>query len=158
MTGLNRSHVAVQEKLSNMTNLTFERAVKIAVNNFGQVNEHVRQFHSPGGATVGVSSSENVNRVRFVPKQSGDILDKSTDSKNRVNRLQDNNVGVMAASMRHRHASLNSKDVSNVAILRTQRSAMANQGAFCDRVSSVTEESPDKINTSWCTARTQWMY
>ena len=29
VTGLNRSHAAVQEKLSNMTNLTFERAVEI---------------------------------------------------------------------------------------------------------------------------------
>ena len=33
VTGLNRSHAAVQEILSNMTNLTFERAVEIAVNN-----------------------------------------------------------------------------------------------------------------------------
>ena len=41
-----------------MTNLTFERAVEIAVN-MTTVKEHVRQCHSPGGATVGASSSEN---------------------------------------------------------------------------------------------------
>ena len=46
VTGLNRSHAAVQEKLSNMTNLTFERAVDIAVN-MTMVKEHARQFHSP---------------------------------------------------------------------------------------------------------------
>ena len=69
MTGLNRSHAAVQEKFSNMTNLTFERAVEIAVN-MTTVQEHARQFHSLGDATVGASSRENVNRVRFAPKQS----------------------------------------------------------------------------------------
>ena len=34
------------------------------------VKEHARQFHSPGGTTVGASSSEDVNRMRFDPKQS----------------------------------------------------------------------------------------
>ncbi len=43
---LNRNHAAVQEKLSNMTNLIFERAVKIAVY-MTMVKEHVRQCHSP---------------------------------------------------------------------------------------------------------------
>ena len=60
-----------------------------------------------------------------------DIPDRSTDSENRVSRHRDNNVGVVAASMRHRHASSNSKDVSDVArqdILRSQRSVKANQG------------------------------
>ena len=51
VTEINRSHVAVQDKLRNMTNLTFERAVEIAVN-MSMVKEHVRQFHSPGGTTV----------------------------------------------------------------------------------------------------------
>ena len=70
VTGLNRSYAAVQEKLSNIiTNLTFERAVEIAVN-VRMVKERARQFHSPDGATVGASSSQNVNRVRFAPKQS----------------------------------------------------------------------------------------
>ena len=69
VTGLNRSHAAVQEKLSNMKKLTFERAVEIAVN-WTMVKERAQQFHSPGGATVGTSSSENVNRLRFAPKQS----------------------------------------------------------------------------------------
>ena len=41
VTGLNRNLAAVQEKLSNMTNLTFERAVKIAVN-MTLVKEHAR--------------------------------------------------------------------------------------------------------------------
>ena len=41
VTGLNRSHAAVQEKLCNMTNLTFERAVEIAVN-MTMVKEHAR--------------------------------------------------------------------------------------------------------------------
>ena len=62
MSGLNRSHAAVQEKLNNMTNLTFERAVEIAVNMM-MVKEHARQFHSPGGVSVGASSSMNVNRA-----------------------------------------------------------------------------------------------
>ena len=59
-----------EEKLSHMTNLTFERALKIAVN-MTMVKEHARQFLSPGGATFGASSGENVNRVRIIPKQSG---------------------------------------------------------------------------------------
>ena len=50
-----------------MTNLTFERAVEIAVN-MTIVKEHPRQVHSPGGATV--DASLNVNRVRFAPNQS----------------------------------------------------------------------------------------
>ena len=64
-----------------MKNLTFERAVDIVVNT-PTVMEPPRQIHSPGGATVG----ENVNRVRFAPKSKvrGDILDRSTDSENRV--------------------------------------------------------------------------
>jgi len=49
VTGINRSYAAVQEKLSNITNLTFERAVEIAVN-MTMVKEHAQQFHSPGGA------------------------------------------------------------------------------------------------------------
>ena len=57
VTGLNRSHAAVQEKLSNMTNLTFERAVEIAIS-MTMVKEYALTFHSPGGATVGASSSE----------------------------------------------------------------------------------------------------
>ena len=69
VTGLNRCHAAIHEKLSNMMNLIFERAVEIAVN-MTMVRVHALQFHSPGSATVGVSSSENVNRVRFAPKQS----------------------------------------------------------------------------------------
>ena len=77
VTGLNRSHAAVQKKLSYITNLSFERAVEIAVN-MTMVKENARQFHSPGGATVGTSSTENGNRVRLAPKQSvgGDILDR----------------------------------------------------------------------------------
>ena len=57
-----------------------------------------------------------------------DILDKSTDTENKVSRHQDNNVGVVVASMHHRHASSNSKGVSDVARQGTspsQRSAMA---------------------------------
>ena len=65
VTGLIRSHATVQEKLSNMTNITFERAVEIAVN-MTMVKEHARQFHSPGDATVGASCSSNVNRMRFI--------------------------------------------------------------------------------------------
>ena len=68
VTGLNRSHAATQEKLSN-TKLTFKRAVEIAVN-MTIVKEYVRQFHSPGGATIGATSSENVKRVRSLLKQS----------------------------------------------------------------------------------------
>ena len=45
VTGLNCSHAAVHEKLGNMTNLTFERAVEIAVN-ITMAKEHPRQFHS----------------------------------------------------------------------------------------------------------------
>ena len=52
-----------------MKNLTFEQAVEIAVN-MTMVKEHARQFHSPGGATVGAILSENVKRVRFAPKLS----------------------------------------------------------------------------------------
>ena len=95
-----------------MTDLTFERAVEIAVN-MTMGKERALKFLSPGGVTVGTSPSENINRVRFAPKQSEG--DRSTDSENRVSRHQDNNVGVVAASMRHRHASSNSKDVSDVA-------------------------------------------
>ena len=64
VTGLNRSHAAVQEKLGNMTKLTFEPAVEIAVNTT-TVKEHARQLYSPGSATVGVPSSEDSpeNRV-----------------------------------------------------------------------------------------------
>ena len=83
-----------------MTNLTFERPVEIAVN-MTMVKEHARQFHSTGGVTVGVSSSENVNRVKFVQNGvRGDILDRLTG--NRVSKHQNNNVGVVAASVRHR--------------------------------------------------------
>ena len=56
--GLNHSHAVIQEKFSNMTNLTFERAMEIAVK-YGMVKEHARQFHSPGSDTVGASASEN---------------------------------------------------------------------------------------------------
>ena len=68
LTGLNRIHVVVQVKLSKITNLTFEWALEIAVN-MTMVKEHAQQFHSPGGATVGASSSENVNRVRCATKK-----------------------------------------------------------------------------------------
>ena len=67
--GLHRNHAAFQEKLGDMTNLTFERAVKIAAN-MTMVKDHARQFHSPDSATIRASSIENVNRVRFAPKQS----------------------------------------------------------------------------------------
>ena len=51
--------------------------------------------------TVGASSSENVNQVRFAQNRvRGDILDRSTG--NRVRKHQDNNVGVVAVSMRQR--------------------------------------------------------
>ena len=66
VTGLNRSS---PKELSNMSKLTFERAVEIAVN-ITMVKEHARQLHSSGSATVVASSNENVNRVRFAPKQS----------------------------------------------------------------------------------------
>ena len=57
-----------------MTNLTFQRAVEIAVN-LTMVKVHARQFHSPGGAIVGPSSSKNVNRVRSVTEESPDEQD-----------------------------------------------------------------------------------
>ena len=44
VTALNRNHAAVQVKLSNMTNLTFERKVEIAVN-ITMVYDDARQFH-----------------------------------------------------------------------------------------------------------------
>ena len=62
----------------------------------------------------------------------GDFLDRSTDSENRVSRHQDNNVGVVVASMCHRHASSNSKDVSDVASCEVKGLQMQIKGAFCD--------------------------
>ena len=74
------------------------------------VKELARPFYSPGGATVGYSSYENVNRVRFAPKQS--TIDRSARMENRVSMHQDNNVDVVVANMHHRHASSNAKDDS----------------------------------------------
>ena len=48
-----------------MTDLTFERAVEIAVN-MTMGKERALKFLSPGGVTVGTSPSENINRVRQV--------------------------------------------------------------------------------------------
>ena len=73
------------------------------------------------------------NIIRPKNKVRGDYLDRSTDSENKVSRLQDNNVGVVTTSMCHRHASSNCKfkDVSDVAIqdiLRSRRSPKTNRG------------------------------
>ena len=59
----------MEKKFSNVTKLTFARAVEIAAN-VTIVKELARQFHSPGSTTVCASSSEIVYRVRFAPKQS----------------------------------------------------------------------------------------
>ena len=47
VTVLNRNHAAVQEKRSNKTNLTFDRAVNNSVN-MTMVKEHARQFRGFG--------------------------------------------------------------------------------------------------------------
>ena len=120
-----------------MTNLTFERAVEIAVH-MTMVKEHVRQFLSPGGATVDASSSENVNRVRFVPKQTEGRYPRQ------VNRFGKQSQQVSGQECwrcgGNRYASSNSKDVSDVAkqgILRSQKCLQRQiKGAFC--------QSPDE--------------
>ena len=118
-----------------MTNLTFERAVDIVVNTL-TVKEPARQFHSPGGATVGASSSENVNRVRYAPKQSEGTYLRQVSIFGK--QSQDNN-GVVAVNMPHRLASSNSKDVSDVARQDILRSPMSVKGK--SRVRSVTEDT-----------------
>ena len=70
-----------------MTNLTFELAVEIAIN-MTMVKVHAQQFHSPGAATVSTSSNENVNRVRFAPKQS------ERKYPRQVNRFGKQSVGI----------------------------------------------------------------
>ena len=47
VTGLNQKYASVQEKLSNTTGLTFEKAAEVAVN-MTMVKENARRFHSPG--------------------------------------------------------------------------------------------------------------
>ena len=46
--GLNHNYAHIQEKLSNMSQLTFEKAVEIAVT-VTMVKESARQFRHPGG-------------------------------------------------------------------------------------------------------------
>ena len=67
VTGLNKKYASVQEKLSNMTGLTFEKAVEVAMN-MTMVKENATQFHLPEGATGGTVSRSSVNRVKFITK------------------------------------------------------------------------------------------
>ena len=64
--------------------------------------------------------------------------------KTESERYQDNNVGVVAASMRHGHARTNSKDVSDIARQDVLRSQNMSACTGKSRVRSVTEESPDE--------------
>ena len=51
VTGLNHNYVHIQEKLSNMSQLTFEKAVEIAVT-MTMVKESARKFRHPGEAAL----------------------------------------------------------------------------------------------------------
>ena len=66
VTGLNENYVHVQEKLSNMTQLTFEKAVEIAVS-MTMVKENAKKFRSPGGSAVNHEvNAMSANRVGVV--------------------------------------------------------------------------------------------
>ena len=56
----NQKYASVQEKLSNMTGLTFGKAVEVAVN-MTMVKENARLFNSSEGATGGTVSRASVN-------------------------------------------------------------------------------------------------
>ena len=64
---MNQKYASIQDKLSNTTGLTFEKAAEVAVN-MTMVKENARRFHSPGGASGGTASRSSVNRVRFAAK------------------------------------------------------------------------------------------
>ena len=66
-----------------MMKLRFERAVETAVN-MTILKEHVWQFHSPGGATVGASSSDSPpNSVGAVP-YTGQRLRKTGSARSKT--------------------------------------------------------------------------
>ena len=69
VTGLNENYVHVQEKLSNMTQLTFEKAVEIAVN-MTMVKENAKHFRSPVGSAVNHEvNAMSANRAKYAAKQ-----------------------------------------------------------------------------------------
>ena len=98
-----------------MTNLTFERAMEIAVN-ITMVKEHARQFHSPGGATVVASSHENVNRVSFAPKQSEERFPKQVSRFGKQSQQAPGQQCCRCGGKHAPQACSNSKHVSDVAI------------------------------------------
>ena len=59
VTRLNQKNANVQEKLSNMTSLTFDKAAEEAVN-MTMVKENARQFHSSDGAQVALYRSSEI--------------------------------------------------------------------------------------------------
>ena len=72
VTGLNENYVHFQEKLSNMTQLTFEKAVEIAVN-MTMVKENAKKFRSPGGSAVNHEvNAMSANRTKYAAKQHGE--------------------------------------------------------------------------------------
>ena len=73
--GLNHNYVHIQEKLSNMSQLTFEKAVEMAVT-MTMVKESARQFRHPGGAASNTTANANqgfasVNRLKYASKPEG---------------------------------------------------------------------------------------
>ena len=116
------------------------------------------QFHFPGGATVGASSSENVNRVKFAQiKREG----RYPRQVNRFGKQSQQASGQQCWRCGGKHALQACKvkfdrcfDVATQYILRSQRSAKANQGCVLWPRSHPT----NKMTTSWCTARTQCMH
>ena len=140
VTGLNQKYASVQEKLSNTTGLTFEKAVEVAVN-MTMVKENARRFHSPGGATGGTVSRAIVNRVRFAPKSGEGRYPKHRDM---TGKQQQQASGQQCLRCCGKHAPQACKFKSEQCFRCGKRGHIARSKACKGkpRVRAVTEEAP----------------